>query len=52
VKKAVAVKCTRPNMGFEEAAVAAAYKYIYRPAIQNGDPVGVWIAYRVDFIIK
>ncbi len=52
VKKAEVVKCTRPGMGFEEAAVSAAYKYIYRPAVQNGNPVGVWIAYRVDFIIE
>ena len=51
VKKAQAVKCSRENMGFEEAAVRAAYKNEYRPAIQNGEPVGVWISYRVDFVL-
>ncbi len=49
VKKAQAVKSNRPNMGFEDAAVKAAYKCQYRPAIQNGNPIGVWISYRVDF---
>jgi len=52
VKKAQAVKTNRPNMGFEEAAVKAAYKCKYRPAIQNGNPVGVWIGYRVEFTLE
>ncbi len=52
VKKAQAVKCTRPGMGFEEAAVKAAYKCKYRPAIQNGNPIGVWISYTYDFVIE
>jgi protein TonB len=51
VKKAQAVKCTRPNMGFEEAAVKAAYKCKYRPAIQNGNPIGLWIEYRYSFVL-
>jgi len=51
VKKAQAIKCTRPGMGFEEAAVKAAYKCKYRPAIQNGNPIGVWISYKYDFVI-
>lgn len=51
VKKAQSVKCNRPNMGFEEAAIKAAYKYKYRPAIQNGNPVGLWITYRVEFVL-
>ena len=51
VKKAQAVKCSRPNMGFEEAAVKAAYKCKYRPAIQNGIPIGLWIEYRVNFTL-
>lgn len=49
VKKAQAKHCTRPNMGFEEAAVKSAYNYTYRPAIQNGAPVGCWISYKVEF---
>lgn len=52
VKKAQAVKCSRPKMGFEEAAVAAAYKCKYRPAIQNGNPIGVWIQYKVEFTLN
>jgi TonB family protein len=52
VKKAQAVKCNRPNMGFEDAAVAAAYKCKYRPAIQNGNPIGVWIQYKVEFTLN
>jgi len=51
VKKAQAVKCSRPNMGFEEAAVKAAYKYKYRPAIQNGNPIGLWVEYKVNFTL-
>ncbi|MDD5040188.1 MAG: TonB family protein [Patescibacteria group bacterium] len=51
VKKAQAVKCTRLNMGFEEAAIAAAYLCEYSPAIQNGNPVAVWIAYTVQFTL-
>jgi protein TonB len=49
VKKAQAVKCTRPGMGFEEAAVKSAYKGKWKPAIQNGNPIGVWVAYTVKF---
>ncbi|MFA6587888.1 MAG: TonB family protein [Patescibacteria group bacterium] len=52
VKKAQAVKCTRPGMGFEEAAVKAAYKCQWKPAIQNGNPIGVWVAYKVDFVFE
>lgn len=51
VKKAQSVKCNRPNMGFEEEAVKAAYKCTYRPAIQNGNPIGVWLTYRVNFTL-
>ena len=51
VIKAEAVKCSCPGVGFEEAAVEAAYKCVYRPAIQNGHPVGVWVTYRVKFTV-
>ena len=33
----------------DEAALAVAGKYKYRPAIQNGTPVAVWISYYVEF---
>jgi len=52
VKKAQAIKTNRPNMGFEEAAVKAAYKCKYKPAIQNGNPIGLWVQYKVDFIMQ
>lgn len=51
VKKAQAVKTDRPNMGFEEAAVKAAYKCKYRPAIQNGNPIGLWVEYKFKFTL-
>lgn len=51
VLKAHTVKCNRPNIGFEEAAIKAAFKNQYRPAIQNGNPIGVWISYRVEFTL-
>ncbi|MEZ5358574.1 MAG: energy transducer TonB [Candidatus Zixiibacteriota bacterium] len=49
VKKVEIISCNRPNMGFEEEAVRAAYKAIFRPAIQNRYPVGVWISYTILF---
>jgi TonB family protein len=51
VKKAQAIKCDRPYMGFEEAAVIAAYKCVYIPAFYNGQPIGIWIQYKVEFTI-
>ncbi len=52
VKMAQVVKCNRPGIGFEEAAIEAAYKSKYRPAIQNNEPVGVWISYTVKFVLQ
>ena len=37
------------NAGFEEAAMAAAMLRKYSPALQNNQPVGVWIGYTVKF---
>jgi len=48
VKQAVVYKSSgTPSL--DEAAVKAAYKYRYKPAIQNGRPVAMWVAYQVDF---
>jgi len=47
-----AARCNRPGIGFEEAAVKAAYECRYRPAIQNGDPAGIWISYKVVFTLQ
>jgi TonB family protein len=49
VKAMRVASCSRAGMGFEEAAMAAGYKVKYRPAIQNGNPVGVWVSYKVEF---
>jgi len=35
--------------GFEEAAIDAAYRCVWKPAIANGAPVAVWITYKVVF---
>ena len=51
VKKVQIVRCNRPGMGFEEAASKAFYETKWRPAIQNGNPIGVWISYTVEFVI-
>jgi TonB family protein len=38
--------------GFEEAAIAAAYKTKWRPAIIKGKPVDVWVTYKLEFNIR
>jgi len=40
------------NVGFEEAALEAARQSVWRPAISNGLPIGVWITYKVEFKLK
>lgn len=35
----------------DEAAVEAAYKNKFKPAIQNGRPVAIWVTYKVEFKI-
>lgn len=37
------------NMGFEEAALAAAKKAVYKPAMKDDKPVAVWIAFQIYF---
>lgn len=37
------------NVGFDEAALEAVSKYRFRPALQNGQPVAVWVSQRIDF---
>lgn len=45
------LRCTRPGVGFEEAAVAAVQTWKYEPAKQNGKPVEVFFTIKVDFTI-
>jgi protein TonB len=33
----------------DEAALAVAWKYKYKPAIQSGRPIAIWVTYKVDF---
>ncbi len=51
VKKAMILKSSGSKAGFDEAAVKAAYKCKFKPAIQNGRPVAVWVSYSVEFEI-
>jgi periplasmic protein TonB len=51
VKKAMIYKSSGSKAGFDEAAVAAAYKCKFKPAIQNNRPVAVWVAYQVEFTL-
>jgi len=48
VKKAMVAKSSGTE-SLDEAAVKAAYKNIYKPAIQNGRPIAVWVVYKVEF---
>lgn len=52
VRKAEAVRCTRPGMGFEEEAVKAALQWRWRPGIQNGNPIGAWMTHTVRFVLE
>lgn len=36
----------------DEAAVGASYKCKFKPAIQNGRPVAMWVTYKVEFFIE
>ena len=39
------------TVSLDEAAVEAAYKCKYKPGIQDGNPVKVWVTYPVDFTL-
>ena len=52
VVKAVVGKSSGSTAGFDEAAVAQALKCKYKPAIQNGRPVAVWVTYKVEFNLR
>ncbi len=54
VDKAGKVRDVRVIKGpevFQEAAKEAAWKSVWRPAIQNQRPVAVWVAYPVRFLL-
>ncbi|MBU0982737.1 MAG: TonB family protein [candidate division Zixibacteria bacterium] len=43
---------TSGTQSLDDAAVEAAPKNRFRPAIQNGRPVPMWVTYRVDFTLS
>ena len=43
------IRVNRPNLGFEDSAVAAVAQWRYEPALQNGKPVEVYFTVVVDF---
>ncbi|MFH2035750.1 MAG: energy transducer TonB [Candidatus Zixiibacteriota bacterium] len=49
VIKAVISVSSGANIGFEEAALSAAYLCKYKPAVNNGYPIAVWVTYKVEF---
>jgi protein TonB len=52
VRDVIIVKPSGANAGFEDAAIEAAKKTVWKPAISNGQPVAVWISYKIDFILR
>ena len=50
VKNAVVYKSSG-TPALDEAAVAVAPMCKFKPAIQNGRPVAMWVTYKVDFIL-
>ena len=43
---------TSGRSSFDQAALAVAFENTFRPAIQNKNPIKLWIAYEVEFILK
>ena len=46
------VKNSGSDAGFEEAAIEAALKTSWKPAISNGQPIAVWTTYKITFVIR
>lgn len=40
------------NQSFDSSAKKAAYKNKYSPAVQNGNPIALWIGYKVEFKLE
>ena len=52
VRDVIIVKESKANAGFEEAAIEAAYKTTWKPAIANGQPIALWVTYKVEFVLR
>jgi TonB family protein len=46
------VKASAEGMGFEEAALEAAFKSKWTPAFQNNQPVPFWQSYTIEFVLE
>src|SRR5688572_6132387 len=51
-RASVAEPSTSPGLGFEDAALAAAKQLEFDPALENGKPILVTVAYRFRFVPK
>ncbi len=52
VRDVSVIKSNNKDMGFEDAAMAAAWKSVWKPAISNGLPIAVRVTYSVVFKLK
>lgn len=52
IKKVRVVKTIGADQAIEDAAVRAAYENVYKPAMENNEPVEVWIYYPVNFMLR
>ncbi len=52
VRDVIIVKESGANAGFEEAAIDAAKQTVWKPAIANGQPIALWVTYKVEFILR
>ncbi len=51
VTDATVVKDSGTDIGFEEAAIKAAYKTKWKPALEKGRPIATLVTYKVEFFI-
>lgn len=40
------------DVGFEEAALEAAYKTKWKPALEKGRPISIYVTYKIEFAIR
>ena len=46
------VRDSGKNAGFEEASLDAALKTTWKPAMSDGEPIEVWVTYKIEFNIR
>lgn len=52
VTDATIVKDSGKDVGFEEAALKAAYKTKWAPALEKGRPTAIYVTYKIEFAIR